>query len=317
MKNKGFTLMELLGVIIILALLMIIVFPSIVNSVKNSSNKTDDLTKELIYNAADLFIDEHINDYPKQNGNKYAIELKTLVDEGLLVSPIKLSDSDADITNAKCIQVIYQGDYNYALKNSGTCEQTKILPSEYQKVEYIASTGTQYIDMQYSYKVNDEINIEFMKTNDTGAIQGVFGNGNVTSYKGVSLYISSNGTISSTVGGTLGIDYKSYSTPISNNIKYSVKIQQNKVYLDNELIITLGNVLKDGTQSDFSLFRRWGTNVMHGRIYSFSVNRASELIFNLIPCYRIADNVIGLYDLVEEKFYTNSGTGTFEKGSDI
>ena len=39
LKNKAFTLIELLGVIIILALLMIIVFPSIINSVKNSSNK--------------------------------------------------------------------------------------------------------------------------------------------------------------------------------------------------------------------------------------------------------------------------------------
>ena len=122
MKNKGFTLIELLGVIIILALLMIIVFPSIINSVKNSSNQTDDLTKELIYNATDLFIDEHINDFPKNNGSKYSIELSLLVDEGLLTGPIKLSGSDQDITNNKCIQVIYDKGYNYELKDSGTCE---------------------------------------------------------------------------------------------------------------------------------------------------------------------------------------------------
>mgnify|MGYP003300450673 CR=1 FL=1 len=150
MKNKGFTLIELLGVIIILALLMIIVFPSIINSVKNSSNKTDDLTKELIYNAADLFIDEHINDFPKMNGSKYSIELSTLVGEGLLTGPIKLSSSDADITNNKCIQVTYNNGYNYELKDSGTCVETikYSLPEEYQQVEYIESTGEQIINSE-------------------------------------------------------------------------------------------------------------------------------------------------------------------------
>ena len=38
---------------------------------------------------------------------------------------------------------------------------------------------------------------------------------------------------------------------------------------------------------------------------------------HFIPCYRKSDNVIGLYDLVEGTFYTNSGTGTFTKGSDV
>jgi len=139
MKNKGFTLIELLGVIIILALLMIIVFPSIINSVKNSSNKTDDLTKELIYNAANLFIDDHINDFPKMNGSKYSIELSTLVDEGLLTGPIKLSGSDLDITNSKCIQVTYNNGYKYELKDSGTCENLGMCTLEDKDSNGVAS----------------------------------------------------------------------------------------------------------------------------------------------------------------------------------
>ena len=54
--NRGFTLVELLGVIIILSLLLLISLPSILNSVKRSSAKTDELTKELIYNATDLYM---------------------------------------------------------------------------------------------------------------------------------------------------------------------------------------------------------------------------------------------------------------------
>lgn len=120
MKNKGFTLIELLGVVIILALLMIIVFPSIVNSVKNSSNKTDDLTKELIYNASDLFISNHINEFPKLSGARFVIQLQDLIDDGHLASPIKLSNGD-DITNNKCVQVTYEDGYKYELKNTVDC----------------------------------------------------------------------------------------------------------------------------------------------------------------------------------------------------
>lgn len=120
--NKGFTLIELLGVIIIIALLAVIIFPNIINSVKNSSNKTDELTLELIYNASSLYISSHQNDFSKINGKKYTIELKELVDEGYLVSPIKLSDSEEDITDQKCIQVTYNDGYNYELKNTGECQ---------------------------------------------------------------------------------------------------------------------------------------------------------------------------------------------------
>lgn len=122
MKNKGFTLIELLGVIIILSLLTILVFPNIINSVKNSTDKTDKLTMNLINNASELYISNHLDDFPKDDGNKFSIELSELVAEGLLVSPIKYG-KDNDITNKKCVQVTYNNEnFNYELKNTGECE---------------------------------------------------------------------------------------------------------------------------------------------------------------------------------------------------
>ena len=43
MKNKGFTLVELLGVVIILSILVTLVFPSVVNFIKNSNSKKEKL----------------------------------------------------------------------------------------------------------------------------------------------------------------------------------------------------------------------------------------------------------------------------------
>ena len=65
------------------------------------------------------------------------------------------------------------------------------------------------------------------------------------------------------------------------------------------------------------MFRRWGTNGFHGRIYSFNIIRGTELIFDFVPCYRKLDGEIGMYDLIGDKFYSNNGTGTFKKGNDI
>ncbi len=185
------------------------------------------------------------------------------------------------------------------------------LPSEYKQVAYLESSTTQYIDLKYKYVVNDEINIEFMKTSDNGLIQGVFGHGNQAPWIGTVLYINGTNNLTSTIGGTLGLEFFKYTTALENNVRYTVKYQGKSVYLNNSLIITVGNTVIDGTQEDFSLFRRYGTNGMNGRIYSFNIKRNNEYVINMVPCRRVSDGELGMYDYVSKKFYTNNGTGTF------
>jgi len=42
-----------------------------------------------------------------------------------------------------------------------------------------------------------------------------------------------------------------------------------------------------------------------------------NLVADFIPCYRTSDNVIGMYDLVNNQFYTNSWSGTFTKWPNV
>jgi hypothetical protein len=37
----------------------------------------------------------------------------------------------------------------------------------------------------------------------------------------------------------------------------------------------------------------------------------------MIPCYRVSDNVIGMYDVIGKTFHINKGTGTFTKGENV
>ena len=57
---------------------------------------------------------------------------------------------------------------------------------------------------------------------------------------------------------------------------------------------------------------------MPAKLYSMKLSKNDTLVYNLIPCYRKSDNVIGMYDLVHNQFYTNVGSeGYFTKGNDV
>lgn len=119
-KKNGFTLIELLGVIIIISILTIIVFPKVSNSVKNNTEEIDNLTTDLIYKAASLYIDENSNDYIESNNTSYCITISELVSDGKLDSPVTLADN-TDITNTKSVQIYYDDGYSYELKNNNEC----------------------------------------------------------------------------------------------------------------------------------------------------------------------------------------------------
>lgn len=170
MGKKGFTLIELIGVILIVSLLILLVLPKIVNSVRNSSDDTDNLTKEMIYKASELYIANHVNDFPKTNGNKFVIKLKDLVDEKLLTSPIELSDN-SDITSDKCVEITYNGKYKYELKDSGTCEK-RLYCSLYD------SDGDKKIDLGEEVTCGTEK--FYVIPNDSSAHESTKTEGNIT-----------------------------------------------------------------------------------------------------------------------------------------
>lgn len=56
-------------------------------------------------------------------------------------------------------------------------------------------------------------------------------------------------------------------------------------------------------------------NLRHMKLYGMKIYESDTLIHNLTPVERISDGELGLYDAVTRKFYSNTGTGTFVKGS--
>ena len=60
MNKKGFTLVEVLAVLVILSLLLILTIPSIKNALTNGKNKINDINKKQIEDAAKIIVDEVI-----------------------------------------------------------------------------------------------------------------------------------------------------------------------------------------------------------------------------------------------------------------
>ena len=195
------------------------------------------------------------------------------------------------------------------------------IPNAFQEVEYIESSGTQYIDTQLVPANSTKITTKIEVVN-TLQDQPVFGTclpvestslGNyyhLTPYNN-KWYYGGNGT-----EGNGGIY-----TPIVGTT-YEIAFNNSGSILINGSQIASGITFGTKPNANLYISRRGSFSNSNYRIgaykyYYFNIYDNGGLVRDFIPVYRKSDNVIGLYDLVNGVFYTNAGTGTFTKGSNI
>ena len=180
------------------------------------------------------------------------------------------------------------------------------LPTEYQEVEYIQSSGTQYIDTGFVVNKSDSYVLE---------IDGLFPSQ-------AQVYQGCNGYMQFFVSSKYGINNES---SISVGNRDTVRI----AYANQTATLTVNGSQAEskswasysGANVKLGVLRLGDTNngwfnggAASGTIYSYKVWKDEVLVSDCIPCYRKSDNIVGLYDLVNGVFYTNAGTGNFAKG---
>lgn len=88
LNNKGFTLVEVLAVLVILSAIMGIALPSITSSMERNKDKQDESKKEMLASFAEIYVADHRNslyNWMSSNGKDACyIEIDTLSDAGLL-----------------------------------------------------------------------------------------------------------------------------------------------------------------------------------------------------------------------------------------
>lgn len=191
------------------------------------------------------------------------------------------------------------------------------LSSDYQQVEYIQSDVNSYIDTTV-LDSNDNLEI-YVKANiisysGYGYIFGAWTNDNQANT--LCYARSSDGKIGCWVNKAFS---DSAMTPFTLEQDFEIFVNNN-LFKYNELTKESFATGSSRTPLSIYVFRRNGTPMQStsivAKLYRMKIKDSNVLVRDFIPCYRISDGEVGLYDVVNNIFYTNSGSGTFIKGRD-
>ena len=185
------------------------------------------------------------------------------------------------------------------------------LPEGYTALEYIQSSGSQYIDTGRKLTQDSDITIDFMIVGDRIRDAGVFGSRESASKNNFSIFQG----VSS--GGVFNVDFSEYpkyrfQTPSSLN---RIKIRMNKtgVWVNDILKKSWSDVANFETPTNGLIFdvgnNNWTGNKAVMRLYGYTDGDAQQLV----PCLD-TDGVPCLYDLIGKTALYNQGAGSFTWG---
>lgn len=116
MKNKGFTLVELLGVLIVLSIIMTILIVSVNGILSDSENKLSDVQKKKIEEAAEVYyLDRGMNE------NATCVNISYLISQGYL-NGNEIIDPETKENLTGSVSITYVSNhYNYQYQTNA-CE---------------------------------------------------------------------------------------------------------------------------------------------------------------------------------------------------
>ena len=126
--KKGFTLAEILGVIVIIGILLILIVPTVINNVADLKDDVQESNYQLIYEATNQYVKEHPEKYPPGSSGRYCISIKSLIDDGKLIESSDVLTNE-DISNKSVMITIYSsGAIDYEIRDGDDCEEFASLP---------------------------------------------------------------------------------------------------------------------------------------------------------------------------------------------
>lgn len=178
------------------------------------------------------------------------------------------------------------------------------LPNGYTKLEYIESTGTQYISTGITPTENTKVVIEFNSSNSSGVVFG-----QDSGYKVNAFMFAMTVVV---------FDSTKKDISISANAKHTVQVAPKAFKVDNG---SSQYIYANKVNAAYPMFL-FGNN-RNGKfsegvamkLYSFKVYENDVLIADYIPCKQ--GNAVGLYDDVAGAMNLPLGTGDFTAGPSI
>jgi hypothetical protein len=181
------------------------------------------------------------------------------------------------------------------------------LPVGYTRLEYIQSSGTQYIDTGVIPDANTRAVCDFQLASVDSTNRVIFGVAGQYSFR----------KYSATVFRTNGTNSVDMSTSISMTDRHIVDKTATLTTVDGTYTATTTAATcsyslyvfaynKTGTANQFSMTK----------IFSLRLYDGDTLVRDYVPCMN-PSSVVGLYDRVNGVFYANAGTGDFTAGPEL
>lgn len=131
MKKRGFTLVEMLAVVIILGVILLVAIPQIQNQLANKKESVHEATLEMIYNATEDFTSADPSTFQKVYNDEadrsaYCITLQDLVDAGKLEAPIKNYKNGKELNLSYIVKAVTNqyNEFEYTFIESTDCDAT-------------------------------------------------------------------------------------------------------------------------------------------------------------------------------------------------
>lgn len=248
----------------------------------------------------------------------YVDNTEVLCDKNIVIQEEMLNTSSVILNNV--FPKSWENDKDYVSRFYYPPDYSKCLiydeqprvPDEYQEVDYLRSYGSAYIDT--GIKLNENSSVELKISNLVYGSSKIFGSRSSAS--------SNNFSIISTASSIVE-DFQNYnnnrlqvSTPISNPIILKMNNQKLQINENEQNIGTYTSFTTPGNAYIFngagSFPNGYGTATMI--LYYCKIWDNGTLVRDFVPCYRKSDRVKGLYDTVNDIFYTPAG-GVFTYGS--
>ena len=218
----------------------------------------------------------------------------------------------AYVNNEKIVgtMAVYGGDYIDLVSN---------LPDEYMQLQYIESTGTQFINTGFVPNTNTkaELHIGGVNANSFPTTSGGWFIGSRTAYLQATFGTYYNPSNQSLYGG---FGNQQPSKVISTSEFYDKDhlfiIDKNGLYLDEEKVLSFTSSFNGEYPLYLFTINLAGAraSILSFKLYYCKLWDGETLVRDFIPCKRISDDVVGLYDTVTNEFYSNVDAENFAGG---
>lgn len=218
----------------------------------------------------------------------------------------------------------------YDIVNGGFYLEDLDLPDTYQRVEYIESTGTQYINTGYTPVGATGFFINFMTHNEIGESNygTVFGSSD--GWNGTfqeNGYLITTWTDSASRGNFVRNSSSAYMNcdpAIEKDSMLTIGYSNvTKTLVHNDDTYAVVNAATDDISGTYpvticamnaaSTIQNYSQNL----IYFFCLLENYQPVHTYIPCIRLSDSEPGLYDIIDGEFKTNAGTGDLLYGNAV